>query len=149
MGSLGRLLTRRSIRRLADAGSLERGAQYAERGRVRDVRLDGDLLVAEVVGTRAYRVRLWPEGTDLAHVCTCPMGEQGVFCKHCVAAGLDWIMRGADTPAREPTLTELRAHLLRQRKEALVELLMEQAGADERLRRRLRLEAIRPRRHAK
>jgi uncharacterized Zn finger protein len=137
------------VHRLADPGSLERGAEYAAAGRVHGLQHDGHLVVAEVTGTRRYRVRLWAEDGALAHACTCPVGEDGLFCKHCVAVGLAWIAnRGrlaAEQLAEPPSLADLRAHLSIQSREALVELLMEQAGADERLRRRLLLEAVRRR----
>ena len=142
--SLATLLTRRAVHRLADPGSLERGADYEALGRVRGLQHDGEVVVAEVAGTRHYRVRLWVEGDELAHACTCPVGEDGRFCKHCVAVGLAWVnaRMPAAAPAR-PTLADVRAHLSRQTKESLVELLMEQATADDRLRRRLQLEASR------
>ena len=128
---------------MADAGSLERGADYAAHGRVHGLAHDGDVVVAEVVGSRRYRVRLWAEDDALAHVCTCPVGEDGLFCKHCVAVGLAWIAARAPAAAPRPTLADLRAHLSGLSTEALVELLMEQAAVDERLRRRLSLETVR------
>jgi uncharacterized Zn finger protein len=141
--SLVSLLTRRSVHRLADAGSLERGADYAAQGRVHGLRHDGELVVAEVTGSRRYRVRLWADDGVLAHACTCPVGEEGLFCKHCVAVGMAWIAARAPAASGIPSLADLRAHLSAQSREALVELLMEQATADERLRRRLLLEAVR------
>ncbi len=131
------------MHRLADPGSLQRGAEYAADGRVHGLRHDGELVVAEVVGSRRYRVRLWAEADELAHTCTCPVGEDGRFCKHCVAVGLAWIADRTPAARARPSLPDLRAHLSALTKEALVELLMEQAGADERLRRRLLLDAVR------
>jgi uncharacterized Zn finger protein len=141
--SLAGLLTRRAVHRIADAGSLERGAEYAARGRVHGLRHDGELVVAEVIGSRRYRVRLWVEGAALAYACTCPVGDEGRFCKHCVAVGLVWISGRAAAAQGRPSLADLRIHLAAQTKEALVELLMEQAAVDERLRRRLLLESVR------
>lgn len=144
VASLSRLLTRRGLRRLADPGSFERGVEYAAQGRVHHLRDDGELVVATVMGGRPYRVRLWPDGEEAGHACTCPIGEDGLFCKHCVAVALVWLASQprATPPSRAgPTLDELRARLSAQSKEALVELLMEQAAADQRLRRRLALEA--------
>ena len=45
-------------------------------------------MAARVGGTRLYRVELWAEQGDLGYDCSCPLGEEGAFCKHCVAAGL-------------------------------------------------------------
>jgi uncharacterized Zn finger protein len=141
--SLATILTRRAVHRMADAGSLERGADYAARGRVHGLAHDGEVVVAEVVGGRRYRVRLWAEDDDVAHACTCPVGEDGRFCKHCVAVGLAWIAARAPAADAQPSLADVRAHLAGLGAEALVELLMEQAAVDERLRRRLSLEAVR------
>jgi uncharacterized Zn finger protein len=141
--SLATILTRRAVHRMADAGSLERGADYAARGRVHGLAHDGEVVVAEVVGGRRYRVRLWAEDDDVAHACTCPVGEDGRFCKHCVAVGLAWIAARAPASDAQLSLADVRAHLAGLGAEALVELLMEQAAVDERLRRRLSLEAVR------
>lgn len=141
--SLATILTRRAVHRMADTGSLERGADYAARGRVHGLAHDGEVVVAEVVGSRRYRVRLWAEDDALAHACTCPVGEDGLFCKHCVAVGLAWIAARAPAAAPQPSLADVRAHLSGLSSEALVELLMEQAAVDERLRRRLSLETVR------
>jgi uncharacterized Zn finger protein len=138
--SLATVLTRRAVHRLADAGSLERGADYAARGRVHGLIHDGDTVVAEVMGSRRYRVRLWAEDGRIAHACTCPVGEEGLFCKHCVAVGLAWVAARAPAAEPRPSLADLRAHLSALPREALVELLMEQASVDERLQRRLLLE---------
>lgn len=141
--SLATILTRRAVHRMADAGSLERGADYVARGRVHGLAHDGEVVVAEVVGSRRYRVRLWVEDGELAHACTCPVGEDGRFCKHCVAVGLTWVDARTSAAAAQPSLADVRAHLETLSAEALVELLMEHAAADARLRRRLSLETIR------
>jgi uncharacterized Zn finger protein len=144
VSSLSRLLTRRGLRRLADPGSFERGVEYAAQGRVHHLHDDGEVVVATVMGGRPYRVRLWPDGEEAAHVCTCPLGEDGVFCKHCVAVGLVWIAAGSglwSPKGPPPALDVVRARLAAQSKDDLVELIMEQAAVDERLRRRLALEA--------
>jgi uncharacterized Zn finger protein len=139
---LATILTRRAVHRMADTGSLERGADYAAQGRVHGLATDGEVVVAEVAGGRRYRVRLWAEDARLAHACTCPVGEDGRFCKHCVAVGLAWIDARAPVSAQQPSLQDVRTHLSGLTAEALVELLMEQAVVDERIRRRLSLETL-------
>src|SRR5215467_9026703 len=108
--SLATVLTRRAVHRLADAGSLERGADYAARGRVHGLVHDGETIAAEVMGSRRYRVRLWAEDDQIAHACTCPVGEEGLFCKHCVAVGLAWIASRMPSAKPRPSLPDLRAH---------------------------------------
>jgi uncharacterized Zn finger protein len=143
VGSLATILTRRLVHRMADAGSLERGADYVARGRVHGLAHDGEVVVAEVVGSRRYRVRLWADDGELGYACTCPVGDDGRFCKHCVAVGLSWVDARASAAAAQPSLADLRAHLSGLSSEALVELLMEHAAVDARLRRRLSLETLR------
>jgi uncharacterized Zn finger protein len=145
---------------LTDTGSLERGVGYFEEGRVVELMRDGDGLFAKVMGRFPYTVRLWMDEEGLDGTCTCPMGESGVFCKHCVATGLTYLaekkgtvkeledmddMEEAVAAREEPSratrpavsLDDIRAYLAEQDADALVEMLMEQVRADDRLRRRL------------
>jgi superfamily II DNA or RNA helicase len=84
------LITLDSLHRLADGGSFARGLAYYQDGRVLDLAEDGDGLTATVLGTRPYEVALWRDGRRLGYSCTCPLGEESVFCKHCVATALAW-----------------------------------------------------------
>ena len=82
------LLNEQNLRRLAGPRFYERGVNYAITGRViRLVRLRRSV-EASVHGTARYRVELWIEEGELTGSCTCPMGDKGYFCKHCVAVGL-------------------------------------------------------------
>lgn len=95
---------------------------------------------ATVAGSEEYRVLLRPAGRALEWSCTCPLGEEGTFCKHAVAAGLAWLARegeGGDD------LAGVRAHLESESRESLVELLVEQAANDLELRARLETTALR------
>ena len=75
---------------LAGETYFERGEGYHRGGHVHDLVEHAGVVVAKVVGTEDYRVRLWSEdGLDFA--CDCPLGVDGEFCKHCVAAGLAWL----------------------------------------------------------
>jgi uncharacterized Zn finger protein len=82
------LLNEQNLRRLAGPRSYERGVNYAISGHViRLLRLRRSV-EASVLGTSRYRVELWVEEGELTASCTCPMGDRGLFCKHCVAVGL-------------------------------------------------------------
>jgi uncharacterized Zn finger protein len=82
------LLNEQNLRRLAGPRSYERGVNYAITGRViRLLRLRRSV-EASVLGTSRYRVELWVEDGELTGSCSCPMGDRGLFCKHCVAVGL-------------------------------------------------------------
>jgi hypothetical protein len=133
---------------LAWGRSFERGTAYAANGRVQRLKVTDHEASATVRGSRAFRVRLWIEDGEPAFSCTCPVGDDGLFCKHCVAVGL----AAAETEAwaslsagrcRPPARPDVRAHLQSLDKTRLVDLLLEQADSDELLRGRLELEAAR------
>ncbi len=146
------------LRDLAGPRSYERGVDYAAEGYVHSITEYKGKLVATVTGTHDYQVKLWVEHGELESDCTCPMGEMGEFCKHCVATALVWadeakssgqgrsekkIKGGAKAGARTGTLDDARAHLERQSKESLIELLLEHSLEDKSLRERLLLDAAR------
>ncbi|MHB1172401.1 MAG: SWIM zinc finger family protein [Lacisediminihabitans sp.] len=73
------------IEYLADEASLERGRDYFRRGLVLRATTHSDGTVDGVVeGENLYRVTLRARSWS----CDCPIGVQGVFCKHCVAVAL-------------------------------------------------------------
>jgi hypothetical protein len=128
------LLTHATLRRLAGARSFERGEEYAATDAVGSLQWDESSIRAGVQGAERYRVRLELAGGGLAGSCTCPVGRDGFFCKHCVAVGLAWLGRGQDVgePAAAPTRSELRDRLAALDAEALADLLVEEALDDER-----------------
>jgi superfamily II DNA or RNA helicase len=69
----------------------QRGRAYWSSGRVLTISEHAGMVTAGVRGTKSYEVRLWAERGDLGYDCTCPLGEDGTFCKHCVAVGLAWL----------------------------------------------------------
>lgn len=111
---------------------------------MRSLRRDGDMIVAQVKGTRAYRVRLWSEAGELAYSCTCPLGEDGEFCKHCVAAGLAWL---ADWDHSDDAASgdNVRAYLSGLTANELVDIIMARAGEDEDFYQRLVLRSAKSR----
>jgi uncharacterized Zn finger protein len=145
-----RLIDRATLRRMAGARAFERGEDYCAGGQVRALGGHEDVITARVLGTREYRVKLWVENGDLEFSCTCPVGTDGAFCKHCVAVGLAWLEQGREggAPSKKPakpsvTMDDVRIHLTAQGKEALVDLLVERAMEDDRLRQRLLMKASR------
>ena len=141
------LLERGALRRLAGGKSFERGEDYFLSGQVKAFAEHEQTITAKVQGTQTYRVKLWLEYAELDYSCTCPMGVEGEFCKHCVAVGLTWLeSREAKRPekgqrASGVTMNDVRAHLLEQDKSALVQMLVEHAMEDDRLRQRLLMKA--------
>jgi uncharacterized Zn finger protein len=138
--ALKTVFARPALRQLAGPRSFERGLHYAWDRRTK-LRVDDEEVSAVVRGTHDYRVRLWVEDGGPGFECTCPMGEAGEFCKHCVAVGLVLTDEGSEPSlAPAPTTAELRRYLRTRDKAELVDLLLEQAAEDEFLRGRLELE---------
>lgn len=137
--TLTELLTRETLRRLAGQRSFERGEEYARLGVVGALQWDESSVRARVQGTERYRVRLELAGGSLVGSCTCPVGRDGLFCKHCVAVGLAWLARSPDLAeaVAAPTRSELSERLAAIGTELLAELLVEEALDDEYLHARL------------
>jgi uncharacterized Zn finger protein len=140
------LLTSDVLFRLAGDVTYLRGQAYANEGRVGELAIQDGVLVAHVRGTETYTVRLDTEKPGLSYDCTCPVGDEVRFCKHCVAVGLVWLMgRGEPltvTPRprpAEPPMDRVRAFLERQDAGTLRTLLLAEADANENLRERLLL----------
>ena len=149
------MFSKTDLKRAADDASWERGEAYFRRGNVRRVIEDKGVVYAKVEGTHEYDVTLWVEDGQVQGECSCPMGDGGVFCKHCVAAGLAYlaeqknISRDEDAgqtststegSSRRPrkakprlTLDDVRKYLMKQDAPTLVEMIIEQATHDERL----------------
>jgi uncharacterized Zn finger protein len=141
------LLDRSTLHRMAGVRSFERGEDYFLNGQVKALAEHEGKITAKVQGARPYRVELWIEEEDLEYSCTCPMGAEGEFCKHCVAVGLTWLEAGqAKSPEKgkgeqRVTMDDVRAYLLGQDKNALVEMLVNRAMEDDRLRQSLFIKA--------
>ena len=84
---------------LADARTIRRGQDYADRGLVVGLADDGDRITALVRGTEDYRVEL--VAAKRSWFCTCPVGVTGAFCKHCVAVAIH-AAGGSGGPGTEP-----------------------------------------------
>jgi uncharacterized Zn finger protein len=134
------VLDLQTVARLAGPRSLARGQAYAEEGAVRRLEVAHEQVVATVDGTRPYRVHLGVREGRITFACTCPMGEEGAFCKHCVAVALRWFEGGGSPGLRSAAV---RGHLHSLGVERLTELLLEHARDDERLARRLETMAMR------
>ncbi len=142
------LVTPRLLRRLAEERFFSRGEAYFADGAVRSLRPYDGGVKAAVQGTRRYRVHLWAQDGDLGYDCTCPVGRDGVFCKHCVAVGLAWHANGGGGEAGagddDPSVFtegDVRDYLLGLDKGALVSMLLDRADEDERLHRSLLVRA--------
>ncbi|MGH9968842.1 MAG: DUF6880 family protein [Pyrinomonadaceae bacterium] len=136
-----------NIRLLAGDRWFARGEAYLQQGRVNDLRADGRRLAANVTGTQTYRVRLSCRNSRIEFSCTCPVGEDGNFCKHCVAVALSWI--DGESTLHEPNESapkhnsDLRSFLETQDHQKLVDLILQEASKNRRLKDRLEFETAR------
>lgn len=135
--------TEADLRAAADGRSFERGWGYVDAVEGLEVR-DGQV-TATVYGTDDYEVVLTMGEDGLDAECDCPYGQDGNFCKHCVAVGLT-VLRMADRlPVMRKTVAakdrSLQSWLDSLSREALLDLLREQLAQDKDLRRRLELRA--------
>ncbi|HUP60115.1 MAG TPA: DEAD/DEAH box helicase [Thermoanaerobaculia bacterium] len=77
------MLAETALRKSISRGSLVRGDAYFAQGRVRRIENAGDVIEAEVQGTRLYSVELIIEGDDLIVRCDCPWFRGNLTeCKH-------------------------------------------------------------------
>ena len=80
-----------AILALAGQRSFERGVEYVAEHRVGEIDVSDDAIEAPVLGSDRYLTRVSVEEGRLVGDCSCPMGDMGAFCKHCVALALAWI----------------------------------------------------------
>ena len=142
--ALSKILTTNRVRRWAGSRSYGRGEGYFHGGHVSKLKAVKGRITATVYGTYPYRVMLWDEGDSVGFDCNCPVGQGGDFCKHCVATALAWLEKrvpagktgkGKDNKKADKGLTikDVRAWLLLQEKEFLVDILVEVADYDDQL----------------
>jgi uncharacterized Zn finger protein len=143
-GPLELVISEGAVEQLAGPRSFARGAAYHHDGRVELGTVSADRVQAVVRGSQPYEVHLSAAGAELAWSCSCPVGNGGEFCKHCVAVALS--VGNADTDApRQPRRArktnrdkvDLRSYLQTLSADALVDLVLDRATDDWRLRERL------------
>jgi uncharacterized Zn finger protein len=128
--------TEDDLHEAAGGQSFQRGRDYMDA--VADVAPTALGVRATVHGMDSYEVWLGRDADRLVGECSCPFGADGNFCKHCVAVGLVLLADGPGPP--EPAV-DLAAYLRTLEPRELVELVLEQAGRDPALYRRLALRA--------
>lgn len=138
-----------ALAELSSPASFVRGMFYHSDGRVEQTTQSGGRVRSTVRGSMPYAVELWVDDGEPHWSCTCPAGESGTLCKHCVAVALS--ATGVDPDSAfdpEPPTTvaatadaELAAYVAGLDRDRLVDLVVAQAAADWRLRERLTAEA--------
>ena len=135
--------TEADIERIAGSRSFDRGLDYVDD--VTDLEISDSRVTATVQGTYRYRVTLTIGGGQLDGTCSCPHGQEGFFCKHCVATGLAVLELGDDLPARVEAShakeTSLRSWLESLSHKELLAELLDLIADDPDVRRRFELRA--------
>jgi uncharacterized Zn finger protein len=134
-GILATILSDSKIRAFAGATYYQRGVDYFHRNLVSELAHSGDVLEAVVRGTEDYGVRFVANGKRFEYTCECPLGDDGEFCKHCVATALAWLADrsgGTGKTARPRPITDkdIEAALAAQEKEKLIATLLEWSRRD-------------------
>ncbi|MEU3525171.1 hypothetical protein AB0E62_15065 [Streptomyces sp. NPDC038707] len=132
------------LRALAGTRSFERGLGYLEA--VSGLEVGDGSVTAVVHGTDVYEVELTHGGDEgISGRCDCPYGQEGNFCKHCVAVGLTVLRRAKTIPhqraAARARASTLEGWLSALSRDELLALVREHVAEDRELRRRLELRA--------
>jgi uncharacterized Zn finger protein len=135
------------LKAAAGSRSYDRGLDYLSQ--VKDLDFDGREITATVYGSDAYEVCLTSDTGRSGNIvlvgdCSCPFGQEGNFCKHCVATGLAALRLAATRqaiPASHQERELLVSWLASLSKEELVAEIVELLDSDRHLRRRFGLRA--------
>ncbi len=133
---IAHVLHRETIEALVGARTFERGDRVFRAKRVLSVQVDTGQLRGRVrpseSGRADYDVHVWTKEDGIAYRCTCPVGEEGRFCKHAVAVALAHLEEiGRRTSAM---LDRVVTQLVAMPRETLLMRLAERARTDEHLR---------------
>lgn len=135
---------RRSVEAIADRRSFERGLLYAANGRVGKRTGTESSVKAKVRGSSSYQVRLsLDDDGEPAYDCSCPVGQEGRFCKHAVAVALIVTEAVANPEHQAEAVIDVRGYLEGLDHTTLVDLLVERATDDDLFDARLRMDAAR------
>ncbi len=127
--------TKDDVAALAGDKSFERGIGYIRA--VTNLETDGEAVYATVQGSDLYEVELDVGPRGLSGTCDCPWGQEGNFCKHCVAVALVYEY-DRDNGHTLPSRFDLRSAVELLDHGELVDLIMEVADGDREFRRNLR-----------
>jgi uncharacterized Zn finger protein len=135
-----RELLSKNMTKLAGATYFARGKAYYEQGSVNSIDENDDEINACVEGSYEYEVRFWEEDGKLGYECSCPVGQDYDFCKHCVAVGLAVLAQSESKKQRSPS-KDIRKYLETLKPDALISLITDACKHDKRLREKLLLAA--------
>jgi uncharacterized Zn finger protein len=135
------------LKMAAGPRSYDRGLDYLSQ--VKDLDFDGPEITATVYGSDAYEVCVMVDTGRRGNIvlvgdCSCPFGQEGNFCKHCVATGLAALKlaeKRQAIPASREQRDLLVSWLASLSKDELMAEMLELLDGDRNLRRRFELRA--------
>ncbi len=126
MSDLKKIVTRKALREEAGTTYFGRGLDYFKSGYVKKLEVHGNRIEGSVRGNRLYHcsIECDIDADGFYGECSCPLGDDGEFCKHLVALGLAFV-NGFETPAPSAKQPDFKlAKFLQERsREELVALL--------------------------
>lgn len=125
---------------VADSRSLQHGHRYANDRSVQQLKTTPAKITAVVYGSDVYQVRLGVRKGQLSYSCSCPVGREGSFCKHCVAVAICAMQAPVAGEAEE---VDIEMHLNGLDQAELVRLVLDAMDDDPEFARRVRLNAVR------
>ena len=120
---------------LAGEATFAKGMLLVKAGKVHQLTWQENSVSAKVEGNHAYQVSLHIDEEEVSSSCTCPAATYQVMCKHAVATAIALMARleqKKDGKENKSEAERLRSFFIRQEKEALIALLLEELGRDER-----------------
>lgn len=138
-----------ALQSVTDTAYFTRGQTYHDQKKVQWLDEDKGRVLARVQGSRDYTVELWEVDNRIQYNCDCPIGQEGAFCKHCVATALAWLeeMKSPSSPPgvapskRPSAIEDIRNYLAGLEPRALIDLIANTCLRDDRLREKLLLAA--------
>ena len=120
------VVTASNLRAAAGSRSYSRGEEYFQADAVHHLYCDGEQLTADVYGTHVYRARITNDNGRLAGKCSCPVGQDGAFCKHLVALGLTYLNSLKNAPAeKNKSVFSWKGFLKKCDKDELIKIILE------------------------
>ena len=115
-------ITNKLLIKLAGKPAFGRGEDYFNTGAVLDIYLRGKKIHARVEGNEIYQVTLTHTNTVFEGYCDCPASENFDFCKHCVAAAMQYNqdLNRVEQQKAGPPMERLSAYLNSFSKEQLI-----------------------------
>lgn len=127
-----------TLRDLAGDKVFARGETYHRDGQVEILALEAGRILARVSGTKDYRTELAGQGEDIGGSCSCPAFEDRGICKHMVAAALAANAAGDEARLEgSGALSRIRDYLRTKSLDSLIDMIVDLAGRDHALFRKL------------